>query len=52
MVSALNRFQLLIIPLSGWLNRHQQTVIDYLIKEKRVLKNQLDGQHLQFTDDQ
>ena len=52
MVNALHPFQLLIIPLSGWLNRHQQAVIDYLIEENRVLKNQLDGQHLQFTDEQ
>ena len=27
--------------LAGWLNRHQQEVIDYLIAENRVLKEQL-----------
>jgi putative transposase len=45
-------FQLLIISLAGWLNRHQQAVIDYLIEENRVLKEQFDGQRLQFTDTQ
>ena len=38
--------------LAGWLNRHQQAVIDYFIEENRVLKDQLEGQRLQFTDDQ
>ena len=35
-----------------WLNRHQQTVIDYLIEENRVLKEQIKGQRLRFTDEQ
>ncbi len=43
---------LLVVALAGWLNRHQQTVIDYLIEENRVLKDQLDGQRLRFSDDQ
>ena len=45
-------FHLLVIALAGWLNRHQQAVIDYLIEENRVLKNQLEGQRLRFTDEQ
>jgi hypothetical protein len=43
---------LLAIALAGWLNRHQQAVIEYLIEENRVLKEQLEGQRLQFTDGQ
>ncbi len=43
-------FHLLVIALAGWLNRHQQSVIDYLIEENRVLKQQLEGQRLRFTD--
>ena len=35
---------LAVIALAGWLNRHQQVVIDYLVEENRVLKNQLEGQ--------
>ena len=40
------------MALAGLLNRHQQAVIDYLIEENRVLKDQLDGQRIRFTDDQ
>jgi len=34
MTNVLNPFQLLVIALAGWLNRHQQAVIDYLIATK------------------
>jgi len=52
MTNAIQPFHLLVIALAGWLNRQQQTVIDYLIEENRVLKEQLEGQRLQFTDEQ
>jgi putative transposase len=45
-------FHLLVIALAGWLNRHQQAVIDYLIEENRVLKEQLEAQRLRVTDEQ
>jgi hypothetical protein len=32
-------FNLLVIAVAGWLSRHQQAVIDYLIEENRVLKD-------------
>jgi hypothetical protein len=38
--------------VAGWLKRQQQEVIDYLIEENRVLKNQLEGQRLRFNDKQ
>ena len=38
MTSVLQPFHLLVIALAGWVNRHQQAVIDYLIEENRVLK--------------
>jgi hypothetical protein len=38
--------------VAGWLNRQQQVVIDYLIEENRVLKEQVEGQRLRFTDEQ
>jgi hypothetical protein len=50
MTSVLQPFHVLVIVLSGWLSRQQQTVIDYLIEENRVLKEQLEGQRLRFTD--
>jgi hypothetical protein len=52
MTHVLQPFHLLVIALAGWLNRHQQAVIDYLIEENRVLKEQLEGQRLRFTDEQ
>ena len=52
MTNVLNPLQLLVIALAGWLYRHQQAVIEYLIEENRVLKDQLDGQRLRFTDEQ
>ena len=36
-------FHLLVITLAGWLNRHQQAVIEYLLEENCVLKDQLGG---------
>lgn len=32
----------LLLALAGWVNRRQQTVIDYLVGENRVLREQLD----------
>ncbi len=52
MTNILQPFHLLLVALAGWLNRHQQAVIDYLIEENRVLKEQLEGQRLRFTDNQ
>ena len=52
MINIIHPFHLLVIALAGWLNRHQQAVIDYLIEENRVLKDQLEGQRLRFTDEQ
>ena len=52
MTSVIQPFHLLLVALAGWLNRHQQAVIDYLIEENRVLKDQLEGQRLRFTDEQ
>jgi len=45
-------FHLLVVVLAGWINRNQQAVIDYLIEENRVLKDQLEGRRLRFTDEQ
>ena len=52
MTNVIQPSHLIVIALAGWLNRHQQAVIDYLIEENRVLKDQFDGQRLRFTDEQ
>ncbi len=44
--------QLLLVSFAGWVNRHQAQVIEYLVEENRVLKQQLGGRHLRLTDDQ
>ncbi len=44
--------QVLLATLAGWLNRHQQDVISYLVEENRVLKEQLKGKRLRLNDDQ
>src|SRR5262249_9432220 len=41
---------LLIAMVAGWLQRHQQQVITYLLAENRVLKAQLGGRRLRLTD--
>src|SRR6266496_810739 len=40
----------LIAMVAGWLQRHQQQVIAYLIEENHVLKGQLSGRRLRLTD--
>ena len=44
--------QVLLVTLAGWINRHQQHVIEYLVEENRVLKGQMKGHRLRLTDDQ
>jgi hypothetical protein len=48
----LSPLRLLLVTLAGWINRHQQQVIEYLVEENRVLKEQLKGRRLRLTDDQ
>ncbi len=46
----------LLLTFAGWVNRRQQEVVDYLVEENRVLREQLDcqlgGRRIRFTDDQ
>ena len=44
--------QVLLFTVSGWVNRHQQEVIEYLVEENRVLKEQMKGRKLRLNDDQ
>jgi hypothetical protein len=52
MTAATLPLQLLLLTVSGWVNRHQQDVIAYLVEENRVLKEQLHGRKLRLTDHQ
>jgi len=42
----------LLLTFAGWVNRRQQKVIDYLLEENRVLREQLGGRRLRLTDTQ
>ncbi len=44
--------QFLMLIFAGWVNRGQQDVIEYLQEENRVLREQLGGKRLLFTDRQ
>ena len=44
--------QFLLLTFAGWVNRRQQKVIDYLLEENRVLREQHGGRRLRLTDDQ
>ena len=44
--------QVLLLTVSGWVNRHQPEVIEYLVEENRVLKEQMKGRRLRLTDKQ
>jgi len=40
------------MTIAGWLNRKQQDVIEYLKEENRVLREQLGGRRIRFSNDQ
>ena len=41
-----------LLLFSGWVNRHQQAMIDYLLEENRVLRAAYGLRRLRLTDDQ
>ena len=42
----------LVLTVAGWMNRHQDDLIDYLREENRVLREQLGRRPLRLTDAQ
>jgi putative transposase len=42
----------LLLLVSGWVNRQQQAVIDYLLEENRILRAAHAPRRLRLTDDQ
>lgn len=42
----------LLVALASWFNQHQQHLIDYLVEENRILREQMGDRRLRFTDDQ
>jgi hypothetical protein len=52
MTTDLSPLRLLLVTLAGWVNRHQQQVIEYLVEENGVLRKQLKGRRVRLTNDQ
>jgi transposase InsO family protein len=45
-------WQLLLLGLSGWINRHQQHAVEYLITENQILKEKLGKKRIILNDNQ
>ena len=41
-----------IVSISGWMNQHQHQVIEYLVEENRLLREQIGNRRMRFTDNQ
>src|SRR5438128_269500 len=52
MRAALDPFSFVVISIAGWISSHQQHVIEYLVEENRVLREQIGCRRLRFNDDQ
>ena len=52
MPAVLDPFSFVVVSIAGWMNRHQQNVIEFLVEENRVLREQIGTQRLRFSDDQ
>jgi HTH-like domain len=52
MRAGLDPFSFLVISVAGWINQRQQQVIEYLIEENRVLREQMGNRRMRFTDNQ
>jgi putative transposase len=48
----MDAFKLILVSLAGWMNRQQQHMIEYLLEEIRILKEQQGGGRPKFTDEQ
>ena len=44
-------FQMLLLVLTGWLERREREALAYLIEENRLLRRQLGGRRLRLNDD-
>ena len=52
MRSVLDPFQFVVIAIAGWMNQPQQQVVEYLLEENRVLREQIGSRRMRFNDDQ
>ena len=52
MRARLDPFSFLAISIAGWTNQRQQQIIEYLVEENRVLREQIGSRRMQFSDNQ
>src|SRR6185503_6671471 len=52
MQARLDPFSFLVVSIAGWLNQRQQQVVEYLVEENRVLREQIGNRRLRFSDNQ
>jgi hypothetical protein len=45
-------FSFVVVSVAGWMNQHQQHVIEYLMEENRVLREHIAYRRMRFTDEQ
>ncbi len=51
-MNTIHAWQLLLVCVAGWINRHQLDVIAYIQEENKILKSKLKGKRIRFTDDE
>ena len=52
LTKSMDPFRFLLTAVSGWMNQQQLRLIDYLLEENRVLREQLGQKRTRFNDDQ
>jgi putative transposase len=52
MRACLDPFSFRVVSIAGWMNQHQQNVIEYLIEENRVFREQIGNRRMRFTNSQ
>src|SRR5262245_45971688 len=52
MQASLDPFTFLIISIADWMNQRQQQVIEYLVEENRVLREQIGNRRMGFFNNQ
>jgi hypothetical protein len=45
------QFYFFVVSIAGWMNQDQQQVIEYLLEENRVLREQIGTRRMRFNDD-
>jgi len=46
MKSVLHPWQILLLVLAGWVNKHQQNAIEYLIAENQILREKIGNKRI------